>query len=1048
MFLQQFAKKLAIVEFLLFGVVVYSHGQFTPSDIGGMELWLDGHIGLTVSDNLVQQWDDQSSNARHATSPAPSVQPELYPNGFNGHPVISFDGISDFFSFTEISNAQTFFWVMKENQDAAPGSPRPLMGWIGGFNFLRGPDKTFWDNQYAHVGVRNGTTRLNLQQINPFTTEVPSQFFIASLKTSEIVQASHLTQELGIYYRSWWGEIAEIIIYSAALTDEEILQVEGYLANKYGPVFTQIPDLTVPYGFCNTEICAPENFNEYTWSTGEQTQCIDVGASGEYSVTMTDIFGRTFSDTLIVSFPGNVQLPSTSIICVGNAFTWDLQLSEADYTFQWSNSSTLSTVEIFNPGDYTLTITDNNSCSFTKDFHIDVDSLSSLITLGPDQNLCSGNFIGLLPHSFSNLLYQWNTNSPDSSIMVNNTGEYNVAVTDAFGCMALDTIYIEILGTAPELGFNALGLCEDAQTVLNATYTEIIESFNWQFGDNSVAVGESVTHSYDTPGDYSVTLYAVAASGCASSFSNTIHVYQKPFMQFSINQSCQNLPVVFMDLSSSVEGTLLDWNWVIDGIEYNGAEVNTSFGVSGFYNIHLEGTDNHACTAQLDSFIEILPSPVVDFTTSGLCHGVLTSFISVVDNAQTGNVTSYAWNFGDDTGSSLIHPTHYYPQSGNYDVALQVNTANGCGDIFNENITIFAKPIADFDIRNACQNMPYTFVNESTSGLEDPIAQWQWVVNSQTTLNGISPSHIFVNTGLVPVTLQVSTEQGCTDFVAQQIPVWSNPIAAFSFTPEIGASPFEVQYANESVGSTMAHWMFGDSHESDEFNPAFTFTLNGTYYTQLIATNTAGCMDTTGRIITVAVPRYETALQQIELHTTPAGNVLTARVVNTGNIEIAELFISWQIGNDAPVTEVWNGTLAPGMTLNYEFHSLMHFVGHQYPYLCVEANPVSPFYSDMNQLDNVICKSTSVNDFILMPPFPNPSHDQLFIRFITPTDGDINIYIYDMLGRRVMEMREEQLVKGFHQYYVDVTQLPQGHYQLAVITANAEGVVSFMKRNE
>ncbi len=1048
MFFQQFAKKLAIVQFLLFGVVVYSHSQFTPSDITGLEIWLDADVGLTLSDNLVQQWDDQSSNERHATSPAPSVQPELLPNELNGHHVLSFDGISDFFSFTEISNARTFFWVMKENPESVPGSPRPLMGWIGGFNFLRGLDETFWDTQYSHIGVRNGTTRLNLQQINPFTTPVPSEYFVASLRTSEIVQASHITQELGIYYRSWWGEIAEIIIYSSVLSDEEILLVENYLANKYAPVFSEMPDVNIPYGFCSTSICAPDNFNEYIWSTGEHSQCIDIVVAGEYSVIVTDLFDRTYYDTLFVSFPGNTQLPPTTTNCLGDPFTWDLQLSETVYDFQWSNNSTSSTVVIFDSGEYSLTITDDNNCTFTQEFQISVDSLSSLISLGPDQNLCSGNAIGLLPHSFSDLLFQWNDNSNDSSIIVNESGEYYIIVTDEFGCHAFDSIYIEIIGTAPEIGFIASGLCEDASAVLLATYTDDIESFEWEFGDGSNDSGESVAHIYSNSGNFTVVLHAMATSGCSSTFSNTIHIYQKPSLQFSTDQLCQNLPVVFMDLSSSEEGTLLDWNWVIDGIEYDGAAVNASFGASGFYNIHLEGIDNHACTAQLDSFIEILPSPVVNFSTSGLCHGVLTSFTSVIDNSQTGNVTSYAWNFGDNTGSSLINPTHYYPQSGNYDVALLATTANGCGNIHNENITIFAKPISDFDIRNACQNVPYTFVNESTSSLEDPITQWQWVVNGQSTLNGISPSHIFVNTGLAPVTLQVSTVQGCTDFVSQQIPVWSNPVAAFSFTPEIGASPFEVQFVNESVGSTSARWMFGDSHESDEFNPTFTFTLNGTYYTQLIATNTAGCMDTTGRIVTVAVPRYETALQLIDLHTTPSGNVLTTRVVNTGNIEITELLIAWQIGNDAPVSEVWNGTLAPGMTLDYEFHSLMHFVGHQYPYLCVEATPVSPFYSDMNQLDNVICISAGVNDFILMPPFPNPSNDQLFIRFIIPTDGDIDIYIYDMLGRRVMEMREEQLVKGFHQYYVDITQLPQGHYQLAVITANAEGVVSFMKRDE
>ncbi|WP_276256835.1 PKD domain-containing protein [Halomontanus rarus] len=53
---------------------------------------------------------------------------------------------------------------------------------------------------------------------------------------------------------------------------------------------------------------------------------------------------------------------------------------------------------------------------------------------------------------------------------------------------------------------------------------ESIDSLTWEFGDGTTATGWSATHSYDGPGEYTVTLNATAESGCATSYSETITV--------------------------------------------------------------------------------------------------------------------------------------------------------------------------------------------------------------------------------------------------------------------------------------------------------------------------------------------------------------------------------------------------------------------------------------------------------------------------------------------------------------------------------------------
>ncbi len=51
-----------------------------------------------------------------------------------------------------------------------------------------------------------------------------------------------------------------------------------------------------------------------------------------------------------------------------------------------------------------------------------------------------------------------------------------------------------------------------------------IDSLTWDLGDGTTATGWSATHSYDGPGEYTVTLTATAESGCTTSHSETITV--------------------------------------------------------------------------------------------------------------------------------------------------------------------------------------------------------------------------------------------------------------------------------------------------------------------------------------------------------------------------------------------------------------------------------------------------------------------------------------------------------------------------------------------
>ncbi len=63
------------------------------------------------------------------------------------------------------------------------------------------------------------------------------------------------------------------------------------------------------------------------------------------------------------------------------------------------------------------------------------------------------------------------------------------------------------------------------------------------------------------------------------------------------------------------------------------------------------------------------------------------------NNASTGNVTNFSWDFGDGTGSSDMNPVHKYRTPGLYAVCLTASSANSvCSDIYCDSLLISKNP--------------------------------------------------------------------------------------------------------------------------------------------------------------------------------------------------------------------------------------------------------------------------------------------------------------------------------------------------------------------
>jgi gliding motility-associated-like protein len=86
----------------------------------------------------------------------------------------------------------------------------------------------------------------------------------------------------------------------------------------------------------------------------------------------------------------------------------------------------------------------------------------------------------------------------------------------------------------------------------------------WNFGDGASATGDSVVHTYTSPGSYDVTLRLTTASGCVrdSVLVGAVVVWSDPVgaIMATPNPADANDPVVLLSGSSS-SGGVVSWSW-------------------------------------------------------------------------------------------------------------------------------------------------------------------------------------------------------------------------------------------------------------------------------------------------------------------------------------------------------------------------------------------------------------------------------------------------------------------------------------------------------
>jgi PKD repeat protein len=272
---------------------------------------------------------------------------------------------------------------------------------------------------------------------------------------------------------------------------------------------------------------------------------------------------------------------------------------------------------------------------------------------------------------------------------------------------------------------------------------------------------------------------------------------------------------------------------------------------SGAFSVSLSAKDASGNTANLSKSITVKSdkSADVNFTTQNNC---INNNVNFTTQNTSGDVTNYAWDFGDTNISAVPNPSHTYTSAKAYPVALTITATNGCYNFFEKTLNIYAKPIADFSLPIAspfCTNQNYTFVNQSAF---DPASNptWEWRLNG-ALVSGIKDL-------IQPFTSATSQEirlkaliPGCENEIIKNVTtVLPGPLTDFIFANGCQAS--SIPFTNTTTGSVTSYsWTFGDGSTSSLPNASNTYNSPGPYNVTLQANNAAGCQNLITKKITI-----------------------------------------------------------------------------------------------------------------------------------------------------------------------------------------------------
>jgi gliding motility-associated-like protein len=481
---------------------------------------------------------------------------------------------------------------------------------------------------------------------------------------------------------------------------------------------------------------------------------------------------------------------------------------------------------------------------------------------------CTGNLnVQFSNNSYGGTNYFWNFGDPatttdvstafEPSYTYSDTGKYFAMLVVNPGWPCTDTAYMEInLYNALNSTIthtDSICLQNNVFDFQATTDGPVGTQFTWDFGLQATpasGTGATASTHFNTEGVHQVILTS-NYSYCQAKDTAYAYVIPQPVANFSMpsNYECDGLEITFINNTQNAQNHF--WDFGIPGATSTQASPTFTFPEGGTYTVNYYTSSSPECMDSMQVTIHVNEKLEVSFTQSpNQC--ITDNLFDFIGTVSGPDGAVYKYTFGPGASVSSVTDTNAlgitYGTTGNHIVTLTGQFEN-CVETFSSQVFIYAEPTIGFGLEDGMQCAPYLakFINYSTA---DSDMAFEWDFGDGSTSNEANPSHVYENPGQYPVTLSVTTSEGCIDtlFLTQVdlIDVNPTPVAAFSVDKTVTDICHSViQFTNLSQGAVRYYYHFDDHYNySEQESPAHTFYNSGDHYVYMIATSEEGCSDT------------------------------------------------------------------------------------------------------------------------------------------------------------------------------------------------------------
>ncbi len=392
----------------------------------------------------------------------------------------------------------------------------------------------------------------------------------------------------------------------------------------------------------------------YLWddTNGSTNAMISGLAPGQYNVTVTDANGCTEEGTTFVSEPTVLTVSGTVTHESGmGANNGEIDVTPAGgtsgFTYAWSPNTSDNTAMVTGlaPGDYTVTVTDANSCTAVETFTVN-EFDAPQITVNTVVHLnCNGDNAGSIDISVTGGVmpysYDWDNdgtgdNDDTQDLSGLSGGNYTITVTDGIGTTAVETITInEPSPIAIVLnGQNNINCNGDNTGSINITVTGGTPGYTYDWGNSITAEDPSGLAA----GTYTVTV--TDTNGCTQ-IGNPVTITQPTPISITVvsstNINCNGEATGDIDITVTGGTMPYGYNWG------NSITVQDPSGLSaGTYTVTI--TDANGCT-QVGPAVTLSEPDALSASSSATpvsCNGDSDGTITL---NVTGGVPNYSYNW-------------------------------------------------------------------------------------------------------------------------------------------------------------------------------------------------------------------------------------------------------------------------------------------------------------------------------------------------------------------------------------------------------------------